>query len=492
MRRAAASAAMMALRAANAATVASDAPAPIEAELDIVHSGPYARVSGGGGTTAGDQSFGVVSDEGVYSCWLLIVRHTSSRRSAAVLAALRKLWPPGREGVERMAFASIGRTSVFSSERAEEDERLKSAVLEAFEAWRPAVMPPEPRRLLVARCESLSWPLEACLAALPLRPTCHPLLAQACDAVGELTRLGGEADGATLRAHVTSAMARLRECLLRAAALREQPIWRHRLSTRLAFELSQRSDLRELLRPAVPATAEGAAALRTAGAQVVDGFGGANRQAKAAEVVAAEAFAAAVTDVAPASAADAEEVAGADMWGGGLSTLLRLCAHARCAGAVRRALGSLLDYLLHLTPLSDLCPTDDLGLGDLGDLGGLGGVNACLQPLCGGVGLAAHLDLLGCLVSTSNTIVELSGLSAADELPAPRRATSAGGYEVLPYCCNLEVLSLMLRDGYVKRRGGKWHRHFLDAALAGCDASDTAEQAVVRLILEGRAQGSAQ
>jgi hypothetical protein len=108
--------------------------------------------------------------------------------------------------------------------------------------------------------------------------------------------------------------------------------------------------------------------LGSAAKQIVDGFGGAERRVKAAEVVAVEAFAAAAVGTAvdgttatkaaaaAGSAADDDAVA----WGGGLLTLLRLHAHTRCSGAARRALGTLLDYLLHLTPSTDFYRAPDL------------------------------------------------------------------------------------------------------------------------------------
>ena len=376
-------AAVEALQATGASSAQGEARAPRdEADLTVLLSEMYSRKHDGGGATT-VHGFtpvftGIALDDATYTCWLIVVQHALSRRIAAVLVALRKRRPPHPESLERLAFACIGsHVPLGASAETAEGVRLRVAVLEAFEAWRAPSSPPEPRRLLVARCESLVWPFELCKAALPLRPSCHAVLVQAGDAVVELAVAALLADSAPLRAHVDEAVGRLHEALARAAALHahdgaragewEPLTWRHRLSTRLAFELSQRAELLALPMPAPLPLGEAARKLGSAAKQLIDGFGGGGRRAKAAEVVAVEAFAAAAVGTAvdgttatkaaaAGSAADDDVVA----WGGGLLTLLRLHAHTRCSGAARRALGTLLDYLLHLTPSTDFYRAPDL------------------------------------------------------------------------------------------------------------------------------------
>jgi len=377
-------AAVEALQATVASSAQGEARAPRdEADLTVLLSEMYSRKHDGGGATT-VHGFtpvftGIALDDATYTCWLVVVQHALSRRIAAVLVALRKRRPPHPESLERLAFACIGsHVPLGASAETAEGVRLRVAVLEAFEAWRAPSSPPEPRRLLVARCESLVWPFELCKAALPLRPSCHAVLVQAGDAVVELAVAALLADSAPLRAHVDEAVGRLHEALARAAALHahdgaragewEPLTWRHRLSTRLAFELSQRAELLALPMPAPLPLGEAARKLGSAAKQLIDGFGGGGRRAKAAEVVAVEAFAAAAVGTAvdgttatkaaaaAGSAADDDAVA----WGGGLLTLLRLHAHTRCSGAARRALGTLLDYLLHLTPSTDFYRAPDL------------------------------------------------------------------------------------------------------------------------------------
>ena len=376
-------AAVEALQATGASSAQGEARAPRdEADLTVLLSEMYSRKHDGGGATT-VHGFtpvftGIALDDATYTCWLIVVQHALSRRIAAVLVALRKRRPPHPESLERLAFACIGsHVPLGASAETAEGVRLRVAVLEAFEAWRAPSSPPEPRRLLVARCESLAWPFELCKAALPLRPSCHAVLVQAGDAVVELAVAALLADSAPLRAHVGEALGRLHEALARAAALHahdganvgewEPLTWRHRLSTRLAFELSQRAELLALPMPALLPLGEAARKLGSAAKQLIDGFGGGGRRAKAAEVVAVEAFAAAAVGTAvdgttatkaaaAGSAADDDVVA----WGGGLLTLLRLHAHTRCSGAARRALGTLLDYLLHLTPSTDFYRAPDL------------------------------------------------------------------------------------------------------------------------------------
>jgi hypothetical protein len=377
-------AAVEALQATVASSAQGEARAPRdEADLTVLLSEMYSRKHDGGGATT-VHGFtpvftGIALDDATYTCWLVVVQHALSRRIAAVLVALRKRRPPHPESLERLAFACIGsHVPLGASAETAEGVRLRVAVLEAFEAWRAPSSPPEPRRLLVARCESLVWPFELCKAALPLRPSCHAVLVQAGDAVVELAVAALLADSAPLRAHVDEAVGRLHEALTRAAALHahdgaragewEPLTWRHRLSTRLAFELSQRAELLALPMPAPLPLGEAARKLGSAAKQLIDGFGGGGRRAKAAEVVAVEAFAAAAVGTAvdgttatkaaaaAGSAADDDAVA----WGGGLLTLLRLHAHTRCSGAARRALGTLLDYLLHLTPSTDFYRAPDL------------------------------------------------------------------------------------------------------------------------------------
>ena len=400
-------AAVEALQATGASSAQGEARAPRdEADLTVLLSEEYSRAYDGGGATT-VHGFtpvftGIAPDDATYTCWLVVTQHALSRRIAAVLVALRKRRPPHLESLERLAFACIGsHVPLGASAETAEGMRLRVAVLEAFEAWRAPSTPPEPRRLLVARCESLAWPFELCKAALPLRPSCHAVLVQAGDAVVELAVAALLADSAPLRAHVGEALGRLHEALTRAAALHahdganvgemEPLTWRHRLSTRLAFELSQRAELLALPMPAPLPLGEAARKLGSAAKQLIEGFGGAGRRAKAAEVVAVEAFAAAsfgtavegtmatkatkATKAAAAAAAAGSAAASvsesqsesqsnahddAVAWGGGLLTLLRLHAHTRCSGAARRALGALLDYLLHLTPSTDFHRAPDL------------------------------------------------------------------------------------------------------------------------------------
>ena len=400
-------AAVEALQATGASSAQGEARAPRdEADLTVLLSEEYSRAYDGGGATT-VHGFtpvftGIAPDDATYTCWLVVTQHALSRRIAAVLVALRKRRPPHLESLERLAFACIGsHVPLGASAETAEGMRLRVAVLEAFEAWRAPSTPPEPRRLLVARCESLAWPFELCKAALPLRPSCHAVLVQAGDAVVELAVAALLADSAPLRAHVGEALGRLHEALARAAALHahdganvgelEPLTWRHRLSTRLAFELSQRAELLALPMPAPLPLGEAARKLGSAAKQLIDGFGGAGRRAKAAEVVAVEAFAAAsfgtavegtmatkatkATKAAAAAAAAGSAAASVSesqsesqsnahddvvAWGGGLLTLLRLHAHTRCSGAARRALGALLDYLLHLTPSTDFYRAPDL------------------------------------------------------------------------------------------------------------------------------------
>jgi hypothetical protein len=299
-------AAVEALQATGASSAQGEARAPRdEADLTVLLSEEYSRAYDGGGATT-VHGFtpvftGIAPDDATYTCWLVVTQHALSRRIAAVLVALRKRRPPHLESLERLAFACIGsHVPLGASAETAEGMRLRVAVLEAFEAWRAPSTPPEPRRLLVARCESLAWPFELCKAALPLRPSCHAVLVQAGDAVVELAVAALLADSAPLRAHVGEALGRLHEALARAAALHahdganvgelEPLTWRHRLSTRLAFELSQRAELLALPMPAPLPLGEAARKLGSAAKQLIDGFGGAGRRAKAAVVVAVEAF----------------------------------------------------------------------------------------------------------------------------------------------------------------------------------------------------------
>ena len=95
-------------------------------------------------------------------------------------------------------------------------------------------------------------------------------------------------------------------------------------------------------------------------------------------------------------------------------------------------------------------------------------IDECLQPVAGGVGLAAHLDLIAGLHATDGTVVELMALPTTEAPPAPRR-TTRNGFECMQYCCNLEVLSLRFRSGYLRiRAGSEAYGGFLESALAGC------------------------
>ena len=149
---------------------------------------------------------------------------------------------------------------------------------------------------------------------LPLRPSCQPLIAQAADAVFEIATLALAPDGPRSRALISSAHARLVEALRRTMALHPPGVpapdlWRHRVSSRLAFEIAERKN-HKALPPASLGTASLAAptvlpdtckdgcmqlggsgdGLRAVGQQVVEGFGGVERRPKATEILAAEAF----------------------------------------------------------------------------------------------------------------------------------------------------------------------------------------------------------
>lgn len=57
----------------------------------------------------------------------------------------------------------------------------------------------------------------------------------------------------------------------------------------------------------------------------------------------------------------------------------------------------------------------------------------------------------------------------ATEAPPALRRTTRNGFECMQYCCNLEVLSLMIRSGYLEiRAGSEAYGGFLESALAGC------------------------
>ena len=446
----------------------------------------------------------LAADAAVWRSWLLVMRHAPSARTVAVVAAVRKMMPPQAPAVQRLAFVAIGRGGAAAGDDASVrlEQRLCVAVRAALSRWRPDLpTPPQPRRELVAQCEALSLTAEYACRLLPLRPSCQPLLAQACDAVIDIAHAAREPDGGDVRTRVLAAQERLCEALRRAAALRQGRAtrWRHRLSARLAMELSVRPELRaEQLLPPPSVDANGAMA----------------------------------------AAADDEEAIGP-----GLRSLIRLHARPEVCGAARRALGDVLDYLLHLTPAEAL-HTDhadheadadaadgleggaaDAAIGAIHDeplrravRGRSADVDACLEPLVGGAGLGAHADVIACVHATAGAPARLGPITwdetavrtdddttrtAHHPSAAPTAGVEGGGgvqggrdeaFSVayaggsgVGYVCNLELLSLMLREGYVERRvgGGCYARTlcaFLDSATM---ASVEAPPYMLRVLAEG-------
>ena len=164
-------------------------------------------------------------------------------------------------------------------------------------------------------------------------------------------------------------------------------------------------------------------------------------------------------------------------------------------------LGDVLDYLLHLTPLeafkqetagqvplqaagsaaSEPEKSQDLASHDESLRHALQGrvcdIDECLQPLVGSASFGAYADLIARVHESAGAAATLSALpldGAAQIKDAPTRPTDgpdsiglaeAGHGEIshekltAPYvigggvffACNLEVLSLMLRDGYAQR-----------------------------------------
>ena len=196
----------------------------------------------------------------------------------------------------------------------------------------------------------------------------------------------------------------------------------------------------------------------------------------------------------------------------GLVALIRLYAHPRCGGGARRALGDVLDYLLHITPTERLHQDREPdGWGDWGCGQELstGHPNAergaaCLEPIAGvGAGLGAYADVIASLHKTSNrparlgsiplTTAEEQSLATAAVALSKRAAYRAddagyvapygGGDDNLidvphahAYACNLDVLCLMLREGYVEKRVGaevypRLLLAFLDGQLGEDDES---------------------
>ena len=268
--------------------------------------------------------------------------------------------------------------------------------------------------------------------------------------------------------------------------------------------------------------AGGSARLRTAALEVISLFGGPEgRRAKSAEVVAVEAFeearrrgveqdaaleqaagaaaaamrrweanAASAAEVEAKAAAEAEAVEQAAAAratapaeaanGDGLKTLLRLHAHPNCAGSVRRVLGDVLDFLLHLTPAEELLPAGHKGAAiDVRSVidGGVADVERCLEPLQSGAGLAANADVICATHATAGTASTLTSIAetAAEEAATPTAegafAFSADTYGgPLSYLCNVELLGNMLREGYIERRLGSTAQYarLLTALIEGC------------------------
>ena len=69
----------------------------------------------------------------------------------------------------------------------------------------------------------------------------RPLLGHACAAVASIVSLANEAESPALRAKVDALWAKMLDSMRQALRLQPRaPLWRHRLSSRLAFELSSR------------------------------------------------------------------------------------------------------------------------------------------------------------------------------------------------------------------------------------------------------------
>ena len=197
------------------------------------------------------------------------------------------------------------------------------------------------QRRLHAASEGLLWPIDGAAhfsrarSFAGLRPSCAPLLGHACAAVASIVALANEAESPALRAKVDALWAKMLDSMRQALRLQPRaPLWRHRLSSRLAFELSSRQ------------------------------FG-----AKA------DRYSAYYDDA-------------------GLRSLVDLQAAPHCARCVAGKLRQLLAYLLHLTADSELKEAD---AGDAAAAAGGGSSeeanDACLQPLlayggvaCGGGG----------------------------------------------------------------------------------------------------------
>ena len=294
----------------------------------------------------------------------------------------------------------------------------------------------------------------------------------------------------------------------------------------------------------------GAARLRAAALEVIGFFGGEGRRAKPAEILAVEAFEEArkggqPVEVAVVHAAEAAEMAEEDgngataavdvsdkpaaappppepvavdetamAAGAGLRTLIRLHVHPNCGGAVRKALGEVIDYLIHLTPIEKLDGTVTTTVDWNGDgvvskadtvaplhdetlveavEGHLADVDACLEPLTGGASLGAHADVISCVHELSHAPTRLRPLPmpTREEVKGPgrlaRRRKKGGSKEEKPpqaaggafvagyaggrgisYACNLEVLALCLREGYVEKRvGNACYARTLYALLEG-------------------------
>lgn len=167
---------------------------------------------------------------------------------------------------------------------------------------------------------------------------------------------------------------------------------------------------------------------------------------------------------------------------GGLVYLVRLQGHPACNSAARRVLSSILDYLLHLTPLDGLVATSASSATP-----GAGVASACppmvaeddraIEPLCGGAGLAAHADVISSMHALDGVPTRLAALPDGDDAArllarlsrqadAKDYSSTVGDSPPLGYCCNLDVFSLLLREGYIASRAGSSAQPLLHAINA--------------------------
>ena len=135
-----------------------------------------------------------VGDGAAWRCWMLVLHHVRSQRIVAVVTALRKQLPPQAAGVQRLAFVALGTVIGKEADAAQQLEgRLCVSALRALGRWKADKPPPPlPRMHLVAQCEALNFTYEFARRVLPLRPSCAPLIAQACDAIIDIARAACE------------------------------------------------------------------------------------------------------------------------------------------------------------------------------------------------------------------------------------------------------------------------------------------------------------